>query len=162
MGKWTRGPVKAACILGLALASLAGTASAQTPNFPDGPGKAETQAACGACHGLTQVAVAKHTKEEWDNIVTDMIGRGAAIMEADIPVIAGYLAKSFPKTGGNVNVNRASAKELEAELKLTPQEAEAIVRHREDNGYFNKLQDFSRVAGLDVKKLEPAKERLSY
>ena len=160
MGIANRRRVRLSCLLGMALIGFAWQGRAQ--EFPDGPGKQETAAACGACHGLTQVAVAKHTKQEWDNIVTDMVGRGAAIMETEIPVIVEYLAKSFPKTGGNVNVNRAAAKELEAELKLTPQEAEAIVRHREENGYFNKLQDFSRVQGLDIKKLEGAKDRLLY
>lgn len=136
------------------------TGRAQT--FPDGQGKQEAQQACGQCHGLQQVAASKHTPEEWNNIVTDMMGRGAVIAEADIPVIAAYLAKSFPKTGGNVNVNRASAKELVDTLHLTSQEADALVKHREENGYFNKFQDLEKVAGLDVKKLEPSRDKLLY
>jgi competence protein ComEA len=151
-----------ALLVGFAWVGLGPGVRAQAPTFPDGPGKQETQQACGACHGLTQVAVAKHTKQEWDNVVTDMIGRGAPIMESEIPIIVEYLAKSFPKTGGNVSVNRADAKELAAELKITAQEAELIVRHREENGYFNKFQDFTKVAGLDVTKLEAAKDRLTY
>jgi competence protein ComEA len=156
------GHLRLSWLLSLALLAAVGSARAQAPTFPDGPGKAETQAACGMCHGLAQVALAKHTKAEWDNVVTDMIGRGAAIMESEIPVIVEYLSKSFPKTGGNVNVNRATAKEFMDEFKLTSQEADAVVRYREDNGYFNKFADFSKVAGLDATKLEAAKDRLVY
>jgi len=144
------------------LALLGFTLAARAQEFPDGPGKQEAQQACGQCHGLQQVAVAKHTKQEWDNIVTDMIGRGAAIMENEIPVIVEYLAKNFPKVGGSVNVNRATSKELADELKLTAEEADAVVRYREENGYFNKFQDLQKVTGLDIKKLESAKDRLLY
>lgn len=144
------------------LAMMAIAFGARAQDLPDGPGKQETQQACGQCHGLAQVAMAKHTKPEWDNIVTDMIGRGAAIMEDEIPAIVEYLAKSFPKQGGSVNVNRASGKELVDELKLTAEEADALVRYREENGYFNKFQDLQKVAGLDIKKLEPARDRLVY
>ena len=144
------------------LALLGFTLTAHAQDFPDGTGKQEAEQACSQCHGLKQVAVAKHTKQEWDNIVTDMIGRGAVIMENEIPVIVEYLAKSFPKVGGNVNVNRATAKELADELKLTAEEADAVVRYREENGYFNKFQDLQKVTGLDIKKLESAKDRLLY
>jgi competence ComEA-like helix-hairpin-helix protein len=139
---------------------MALTAHAQ--DFPDGPGKETTQQACSQCHGLRQVAASKHSPEEWNNIVTDMIGRGATITEEDIPVIVAYLAKSFPKNGGSINVNRASAKELADSLRLTAEEAEAVVKYREENGYFNKFQDLEKVAGLDIKKLEPARDRLVY
>ena len=82
--------------------------------------------------------------------------------EPSSTVIVEYLAKSFPKVGGNVNVNRATAKELADELKLTAEEADAMVRYREENGYFNKFQDLQKVTGLDIKKLESAKDRLAY
>jgi competence protein ComEA len=164
MGNSNGSPMPPVWLLGLALMGLVGTAHAQgqAPNFPDGPGKVETLQACGQCHGVAQVSVAKHTKQEWDNVVTDMIGRGAVIMENEIPVIAEYLAKSFPRTGNSVNINRADAQQLGLELKLTPQEAEALVRYREENGYFNKFADLGKVAGLDAKKLESAKDRLAY
>ena len=51
---------------------------------------------------------------------------------------------------------------LEFELKLTAEEADAVVRYREENGYFNKFQDLQKVTGLDIKKLESAKDRLLY
>ncbi len=106
--------------------------------------------------------VARHTKQEWDNIVTDMIGRGAVITENEMIAIADYLAKAFPKDTGGVNINRATARELVDALRLTTQEADAVVRHRDENGYFHKFEDLGKVTGLDFRKLEPAKARLQY
>jgi competence protein ComEA len=147
-------------LITLALMLFTLETSAQT--LPEGPGKDTVQQACSQCHGLRSVVVAKHTRQEWDNVVTDMIGRGAALIEPDIPAIVEYLAKSFPKTAATINVNRATSKELADSLRLTAQEADAVVRHRDENGYFDKFQDLSKVAGLDLKKLESAKDRLQY
>jgi competence protein ComEA len=144
----------------LALITL--TLDGHAQGLPDGAGKEAVQQACGRCHGLQSVSVARHTRQEWDNVVTDMIGRGASIMESEIPAIVEYLARSFPKGTVNINVNRATARELVDSLRLTAEEAEALVRYRDENGYFNKFQDLEKVAGLDLKKLDPAKDRLQY
>ena len=130
--------------------------------LPDGAGKDAVQQACGRCHGLRSVAAARHSRQEWDNVVTDMIGRGASIMENEISPIVEYLARSFPKESGTINVNRATASELVDTLRLSEQEANALVRHRDENGYFNKFQDLEKVAGLDIKKLDSTKDRLKY
>src|SRR4029453_15472089 len=74
--------------------------------LPDGAGKEAGQQACAGCHGLRSVAAARHTRQEWDNVVTDMIGRGASIMENEIGPIVEYLARTFPKETGTINVNR--------------------------------------------------------
>jgi competence protein ComEA len=130
--------------------------------LPDGPGKEAVQQNCVRCHLLRSLVAARHTRLEWDNVVTDMIGRGAVIPENEIAAIVDYLARTFPKDTSNINVNRATARELVDALRLTAQEAEAVVRYREENGYFHKFQDLEKVAGLDLKKLEPTKGRLQF
>jgi competence protein ComEA len=144
----------------LALVAVPLDGSAQT--LPDGAGKEAVQQACTRCHLLRSVVVARHTRQEWDNVVTDMIGRGAAITERDVAAIAEYLAKAFPKDTAIINVNRATSRELVAALGLTAQEAEALVRYREENGYFDKFQDFEKVSGVDRRKLESLKARLQF
>jgi competence protein ComEA len=91
-----------------------------------------------------------------------MIGRGAAITENEANAIAEYLAKTFPKDTTIINVNRSTSRELVAALGLTAQEADALVRYREENGYFDKFQDLEKVSGIDRKKLESLKARLQY
>jgi len=147
---------------GPALALMMVPLNGQAQALPDGPGEEAVQQACTRCHLLKSVVAARHTRQEWDNVVTDMIGRGASIMENEIPAIVDYLAKSFPKDTNSINVNRATAKELVDSLRLTAQEADAVVRHRDENGYFHKFQDLEKVAGLDVKKLDATKDRLKY
>jgi competence protein ComEA len=160
MGNATRRLARSGWLLGLFL--IAAAVDIQAQALPDGPGKDVVQQACSQCHGLRSVAVARHTRQEWDNVVTDMIGRGAAITDNEIPAIVDYLTRSFSKDSTSVNVNRATAKEFVDTLRLTAHEAEALVRHRDDNGYFNKFQDLERVAGVDIKKFESAKERLQF
>src|SRR5262245_12657630 len=132
----------------LAILSLPFGGNAQT--LPDGAGKEAVQQNCTRCHLLRSVVAARHTRQEWDNVVTDMVGRGAAIMENEMTAIVDYLARTFPKDTSNVNVNRATSKELVDALRLTAQEADAVVRYREENGYFSKFQELESVAGLDV------------
>jgi competence protein ComEA len=148
-------------LLLLALISAPVNGNAQQA-LPDGAGKELVQQACTRCHLLKSVVAARHTRQEWDNVVTDMIGRGASIMENEISAIVEYLAKSFPKDTGSINVNLATAKELVEALRLSAQEADALIRHREENGYFNDFKDLEKVAGLDIKKLQSTKDRLKY
>src|SRR5262245_41397623 len=129
-------------LLGFALLMLAAVPlNGSAQGLPDGAGKETVQQACTRCHLMRSVVVARHTRQEWDNIVTDMVGRGAVITEGEMATIAEYLAKAFPKDTNIINVNRATSKELATVLTLSAQEADALVRYREENGYFNKFQD---------------------
>jgi competence protein ComEA len=74
-----------------------------------------------------------------------------------------YLSSNLGKqAAATVNVNKASAKELETSLKLTAEEAREVIGYRSQNGNFTKLEDFQKVPGLDIKKLEAAKDRLEF
>jgi len=69
------------------------------------------------------------------------------------------VAKYF---GPMVEVNKAAAKELQTELEITAKEAEAIVQYRKDKGNFKDWADLGKVSGLDMKKLEPLKNRITF
>ena len=79
---------------------------------------------------------------------------------SDIDAIVAYLAKNFPVV--KINVNKASAKDLEAGLELTTKESEAIIRYREAKGNFKTLDDLKKVPGLDAVKIESKKDRLDF
>jgi competence protein ComEA len=53
-----------------------------------------------------------------------------------------------------INVNTASVVELEALPGVGPAIAERIVRHREEHGRFQSLQDLDAVKGLGTRKLQ--------
>jgi len=54
----------------------------------------------------------------------------------------------------SVNINSATAAELEALPGIGPSKAEAIVKDRDANGPFATVEDLSRVSGIGAKTLE--------
>jgi competence ComEA-like helix-hairpin-helix protein len=142
------------CLLPLALLALA-----QAQDLPDGSGKDVTNRICSACHEAGVVVKYRNAKEDWESVVDDMRGRGADGSDDDFKSIVAYLARFF---GPEVNVNRAAAPELESQLEITAAEAAAIVKYRESEGKFKDSSDLAKVPGLDVKKLEPIKQRIVF
>jgi competence protein ComEA len=73
-----------------------------------------------------------------------------------------YLSTQFPAEAQQLlNLNTATAIELESVAGLLRKEAAALIAHREKNGPCKKLEDLRKVAGLDYKKIEARKERLA-
>jgi competence protein ComEA len=60
-----------------------------------------------------------------------------------------------------LNLNTASAVDLESVVGLLRKEAAALIAHREKHGPCKKLEDLKNVAGLDYKKIEARKERIA-
>ena len=137
----------------------AATAAPAAPGFPDGPGKDLFMNTCGGCHGADIVLGQTGTRDTWQDTVDSMRGRGATGSDDDFKIIVDYLTKYF---GVPVNVNQAPAKDLASNLVITPDEAAAIVKYRTDNGNFKDYSDLSKVQGLDIKKLDPIKSRITF
>jgi competence protein ComEA len=127
--------------------------------LPDGPGKSAMQQACVKCHDLKQVIARRRTAVDWEMTVDKMITQGAKATDAQLDQILDYLIKYYRKP---INANQASARSLEAELELTPQEAAAIVAYREKNPAFKSVEDLKKVPGLDAGKVDAAKEWLAF
>lgn len=79
-------------------------------------------------------------------------------------MVADYLTKTFPKVDdpGKLNVNKASAKEMETALELTAKEAEAIVSYRDRHGAFRAVGDLYIIYGLDSRKIEAQKDKIGF
>jgi competence protein ComEA len=93
-----------------------------------------------------------------------MSDRGARASTAELDTVAAYLFKNFPKIEdpNKINVNKASAQEIETRLALTTKEAEAIVQYRERHGEYRAWGDLLVIYGVDGKKIEAAKDRISF
>ena len=148
-------------VLMLAGLVIGGIQTAQAQDLPEGKGKDIVENVCSQCHGLKQVTDSARTSDEWKDLVNEMIGNGAQLDDEQIPIVIDYLAKSFPK-GSKVNVNKAAAQEISDSLKVTADEAAAIVTYREQNGNIKDWDDLGKVPGLDIKKLEPMKTHIIY
>ena len=143
----------------LASLSVFFIAAAQAQDLPEGKGKDTFAKVCGACHDAGVVVTMFQSKDDWQATVDDMKGRGADGSDADFKAIVDYLSKY---QGPQVNVNKATADELQKQLDLTADEAAAIVKARTANGDFKGWDDLQKVSGVDAAKLTPLKGRIIY
>ena len=65
-----------------------------------------------------------------------------------------YSAVKSGKVSNPLNINTATAKELEVLPGVGPKIAERIVKYRKDNGPFSSVDDLTKVKGIGPKKLE--------
>lgn len=146
--------VSVACVL------FAGTACAQ---FPDLPGKDLTLRACGNCHEAERASSLRQDRDAWDATMTSMAGRGMAISDADYNTVLDYLAKAFPAPPPKpLNINTASAIDMETTLSLLRSQAALIIAYREKHGNFKSVEDLKKVSGLDFSKIEDKKDRIAF
>lgn len=58
-------------------------------------GKAILETKCAACHAPDVVAGSRRTRSEWEEVIDQMIGRGASIDDAEHATLAAYLAATY-------------------------------------------------------------------
>ena len=66
---------------------LASPAFAQSA-LPEGPGKSTVEQACAACHALTNITRAGHSRQEWDTVLHMMINAGAKVPPDQFQTVA--------------------------------------------------------------------------
>jgi cytochrome c5 len=62
----------------------------------DGAAKKVLEDVCTACHDLDLVSDQHLSKDEWQQVVTSMVAKGASLSDKDMPVLVDYLAKTYP------------------------------------------------------------------
>lgn len=133
--------------------------AAQDDNLPDGKGKEALQHMCTNCHGLDQITSNHYPKKYWGSVVDDMVSRGAVGTDDEISQVIGYLARNF---GKSVNINTASAKDIEDDLSFPAAQAEAVVKYRIDKGAFKTFAGLQKVPGLDAALLDEEKANIIF
>ena len=68
--------------------------------LPDGDGKQAVLKVCGNCHGLEVVVAGRRTASAWQQVVGEMVARGATGTDAELQAVTGYLATNFGPTNG--------------------------------------------------------------
>ena len=96
-----RGPVVLALLGGVPW--LWGTALvAQPAALPDGRGKAEFLRICSGCHAAADAAQApRRSRERWQQVVDDMVVRGAEGSDAELKLVVDYLTEHFGPSSGS-------------------------------------------------------------
>jgi len=88
-----------------------------------------------------------------------MVSRGAEGSDEDVNLAIAYLARNFGKP---VNINTATAKEIETDLSFTAAEAQSVVQYRIDKGAIKSFEDLAKVPGLRAAVLDEQKKNIVY
>jgi len=142
----------------LAIVLLSSTAPAFA-QLPDAPGKDTLVKVCGTCHQAERAASVRLTREGWEEVIGDMIKRGARGTDEEFKAALDYLATNFLGDAPRpLNINRATNIELESVAGLTRKEAAAVLAYLDKIGVCKSLEDLKKVPGLDYKKIESRKD----
>jgi len=141
------------------------SASAGPPRvMPEGPGKQVILRECTACHLPDHFTRFQHTPEEWQAIVVRMGTRVRSATREELDQVQKYFATNYPKVdvAGKLNINKATAQEIQTQLGLTAAEAAAVVQYRQQHGTFREWGELLAIYGVDGLKIEAAKDRMSF
>ena len=151
----------------LLAASLASVCWGQ--DLPPGEGRETLQKVCTQCHDIESIPRLRYSREDWSNLVYSMKDMGADATGPELEQIVDYLARNFGKGGAaaakKVNVNSASAKEIETGLGITTKDSELIVGYRAKNGNFKDFEALLKVDGVeaaDAAKIKAAKDSIAF
>lgn len=145
----------------LALLSLSLTLAAQ--KLPDGPGRVELEKMCKQCHELARAVSLRQDRDGWDQTMTKMAAFGMKSNDQDYALVRDYLAKHYPAENiPRVNVNKASAIELESGLSLKRSQSAAVLAWRADHGNFKSLDDLKKVPSIDPQQIDAHRDRITF
>jgi competence protein ComEA len=135
---------------------------AQYPQLPEGPGKQSLVKVCSKCHSPTNVIANGQSREGWEDTITKMAGLGAAGSDEEFTEILDYLVKNFPQVTSKINMNKATAAEIEKQLGFSTKQAEDIVAYRTKNGNFKSLEDLQKVPQMNAMEISARKNRMTF
>jgi len=131
--------------------------------LPEGPGQAETEKLCKQCHEVARSVSPRQDRGGWDKTMTRMAAFGMKATDGEYSTVVDYLVKHFPPEAvEKINVNTASAIQLESALSLKRSQASAVIAWRKENGGFKAFEDLLKVPALATAKLEEKKDRIVY
>jgi len=129
-------------------------------DLPEGKGSDVVARMCGSsCHQIHEVTQLRVSEDRWWQIVDEMVARGAIGSDEDVETVVYYLTSHF---GVLVNLNQATAEEIETRLYLSAEDAARILGYRQANGNFEDWDDLKKVPGLDLKVLEEVKSNITF
>jgi competence protein ComEA len=147
-----------ACVWMIVVPAVVGLAQVR---LPDAPGKDETVRICGACHEPERAAAVRLTREGWQESIAKMVALGAKGSDEELEKVLDYLAEHFQGDALRpLNLNSATAIELESIAGLLRKEAAAWIAHRTKAGPCKSLDDFKKVPGVPFKKIDDRRDRL--
>ena len=148
----------------LALAAFTPASAQSMQDFPEDPAKKFVQQICMQCHMPAFLLGQHRTEADWKKTVTRMSQKGLGGPVENYEAVGAYMFKNFGKTEDTtkVNMNKASGDEIVQKIGLTKEEATAVVGYRERHGDFHEWDDMLVIYGVDGRKLEAAKDKMTF
>ena len=148
----------------IGLSSLLISPALAQKDFPEAPAKEYVTRICLQCHEAAQLLSQKRTEADWKATVARMAQKGVSAPTEQFDAVAAYMAKYFGKQedSAKINMNKATADQIVAAIGLTPDEANALVSYREKHGDYREWGEMLVVYGVDGRKLEAAKDKMTF
>jgi len=148
----------------LVVVSVAGVlsgAALMQAQLPDAPGKDETVRVCGSCHAVERALSVRLSREGWQDTIAKMVDLGAKASDEERATVLNYLAEHFKGEAPRpLNLNTATAIELESIVGLLRKESAALIAHRKTSGPCKSLDDVKKAPGVPFKKIDEHRDRL--
>jgi mono/diheme cytochrome c family protein len=113
---------------------------------------------CIRCHTSDRVVHGRRFRSQFEELIEQMIARGAVVNDEDYDVIITYLVSEF----GRVDVNKATAADFAEVIHLEAADAEAIVAARKVAGRFADFAALVAAPGVPVDALTKRRDALFF
>ena len=144
-------------LLVVGMAATLVTIGAKAQDQDDAPAAAFRRV-CSNCHDADRILSTRRTRTQWEEVIEKMIDRGAEGTSDDFTTAEEYLLR----VSGRVNINRATTKDMVTVLAITQKDADAIAEYRKANGEIKDFDALAKVPGIDLEKLNKARDALSF
>ena len=144
-------------LLVVGVAAMIAAIGAKAQDQDDAPAAAFRRV-CSNCHDAERILSTRRTRTQWEEVIEKMIDRGAEGTSDDFMTAEEYLLR----VSGRVNVNRAASKDMVIVLGITQKDADAIAEYRKANGEFKDFDSLAKVPGIDLEKLNKARDAISF
>lgn len=140
----------------IALGPVVTMAALQTEARPEPP--PEFTKVCVRCHPSEKIVEARRYPEQWDQVIEQMVARGATGTDAEFDAVYDYLVSQY----GRVQINSATADEIAQVLHLEQGVAETIVQQRRTRGPIADFDALKAVPGVPVDELEKLRDAIVF
>jgi hypothetical protein len=142
--------------IGLAIATVA------SPTTTIQAGQAEARPApppeftklCVRCHPSDKIVEGRRYRTQWDQVLEQMVARGATGTDQEFDVVFDYLVSEF----GRVEINKAPADEIAQVLHLEQGVADTIVKQRP----FADFDTLTALPGVPVEELTKRRDAIVF
>ena len=113
---------------------------------------------CVRCHPSDKIVEGRRYPAQWDQVIEQMVARGATGTDDEFDVVYDYLVTQF----GRVAINTATADEIAQVLHLEQGVADTIVQQRKTQGAFADFEALKAVPGVPVAELEKLRDAIVF